>query len=100
TEDQSALVVAGKVPDDIDALLEKYFSERHEANGAYGLHEKETVFTLTEPRVRVLQKPVEQIHLQLGYRCVGFASPDSYAQSIIATHLGGGMSSVLFDEVR
>ncbi len=100
TDDQSVLVVAGKVPDNIDELLERYFNVRHEANGAFALHAKETVFTLSEPRVRVLKKTVEQIHLQLGYRCKGFTDDDSYVHSVISTHLGGGMSSVLFDEVR
>jgi predicted Zn-dependent peptidase len=45
-------------------------------------------------------KDLEQVHLVLGFPSVGYADPDYYAVSMLATLLGGGMSSRLFQEVR
>ncbi|HVJ53825.1 MAG TPA: pitrilysin family protein [Aliidongia sp.] len=45
-------------------------------------------------------KDLEQVHLVLGFPSVGYTDPDYYAISMLATLLGGGMSSRLFQEVR
>ncbi len=52
------------------------------------------------PGVKLVFKKTEQVHLCLGGR--GFAQnhPDRYGLSILATILGGNMSSRLFREVR
>jgi predicted Zn-dependent peptidase len=47
-----------------------------------------------------LPKALEQVHLVLGFEGVNLTSPDYYTASILATILGGGMSSRLFQEVR
>lgn len=65
--------------------------------------------TETEPRRPVAAyrggdyregRHLEQLHLVMGFEGVGFADPAYYAQSVLSTLLGGGMSSRLFQEVR
>lgn len=43
---------------------------------------------------------LEQVHLAIGFPGVSFADPDYYASMVLATVLGGGMSSRLFQEIR
>ncbi len=45
-------------------------------------------------------KALEQVHLLLGFRGVSTADPDFYAGTVLASLLGGGMSSRLFQEIR
>jgi predicted Zn-dependent peptidase len=46
------------------------------------------------------ERDLEQVHLILGFRSLGFKDPGYYALSVLSTLLGGGMSSRLFQEVR
>jgi len=46
------------------------------------------------------EQDLEQLHFLLGFRGAAIADADYYAQSVLATLLGGGMSSRLFQEVR
>ena len=43
---------------------------------------------------------LEQAHLVLGFPGVGLRDPDYWAAQVLATLLGGGMSSRLFQEIR
>lgn len=52
------------------------------------------------PRVRVHTKASDQAHLRFGVHSYPIDHPDRYALSLVATVLGGGMSSRLFTEVR
>ncbi len=45
-------------------------------------------------------KALEQVHLVLGFQGIAKGSQPFYAASLLATILGGGMSSRLFQEVR
>ncbi|MDK9721721.1 MAG: insulinase family protein [Rhodospirillales bacterium] len=47
-----------------------------------------------------IERDLEQAHVVLGLAGVDYADPDYYAVSVLATLLGGGMSSRLFQEVR
>src|SRR5688500_17155202 len=51
-------------------------------------------------RVKVHTKQSDQAHLVLGVRSRPLVDPDRYVLQILATVLGGGMSSRLFTEVR
>jgi predicted Zn-dependent peptidase len=51
-------------------------------------------------RVKVHTKQSDQAHLVLGARSYPLGHPDRYALQLVATVLGGGMSSRLFTEVR
>jgi predicted Zn-dependent peptidase len=52
------------------------------------------------PRVLLHTKASDQAHLVLGVRSHPLGHPDRYALQLLATVLGGGMSSRLFTEVR
>jgi len=45
-------------------------------------------------------RDLEQLHLIVGFPGVGYHAQDYYALSVLATLLGGGMSSRLFQEIR
>ena len=45
-------------------------------------------------------RELEQLHLVMGFPGVAHADPDYYAAAVLATMLGGGMSSRLFQEIR
>jgi predicted Zn-dependent peptidase len=51
-------------------------------------------------RVKVFTKQSDQAHLILGVPSYPLEHPDRYALQLVATVLGGGMSSRLFTEVR
>jgi predicted Zn-dependent peptidase len=53
-----------------------------------------------EARVKVRTKASDQAHLCLGVRSYPLEHPDRYVLQLLATVLGGGMSSRLFSEVR
>jgi predicted Zn-dependent peptidase len=50
--------------------------------------------------VRVQTKQSDQAHVCLGVHSIPLGDPDRYALQLLATALGGGMSSRLFSEVR
>ena len=52
------------------------------------------------PRVQVHTKQSDQAHLRFGVPSYPIDHPDRYALGLLATVLGGGMSSRLFTEVR
>jgi predicted Zn-dependent peptidase len=53
-----------------------------------------------QPRVTVHHKASDQAHLVLGVPSKPLTHPDRYVLQLLATVLGGGMSSRLFTEVR
>ncbi|MCC7275051.1 MAG: insulinase family protein [Alphaproteobacteria bacterium] len=46
------------------------------------------------------QRDLEQIHLVVGFPGIPYSDPDYHAFQVLATLLGGGMSSRLFQEIR
>jgi predicted Zn-dependent peptidase len=46
------------------------------------------------------EQDLEQLHFLLGFKGAAIVDDDYYAQSVLSTLLGGGMSSRLFQEVR
>jgi predicted Zn-dependent peptidase len=46
------------------------------------------------------KQTLEQLHLVLGFQGAAIVDADYYAQSVLSTVLGGGMSSRLFQEIR
>ncbi len=53
-----------------------------------------------KPKIKIFYKKTEQAHFILGYPTFGFFDNRRYILSVLATILGGGMSSRLFLEVR
>jgi predicted Zn-dependent peptidase len=52
------------------------------------------------PRVKIHTKTSDQAHIRMGVHSYPLGHPDRYALMLLATVLGGGMSSRLFTEVR
>src|SRR5258708_30689359 len=82
-----------------DGLLERakdlFGDLPHEATD-----EPEPAAPYKNERVRVFTKQSDQAHLILGVPSYPIEHPDRYALQMVATILGGGMSSRLFTEVR
>ncbi|HKC14768.1 MAG TPA: pitrilysin family protein [Patescibacteria group bacterium] len=53
-----------------------------------------------KPAVLVRKKQTEQVHIAMGFRTVPLTHPDHYILAVLASILGGGMSSRFFSEIR
>lgn len=92
------VVVAGGIDEKkIEALVNKYFGEmkRFDAKGYEGITEAQK-----KADVLIREKKTEQIHIALGVRTVPIDHPDEYPLAVLASVMGGGISSRLFEEVR
>ena len=93
------IVVAGKVdPEKGDKLIEKYFGELKTFT-TEGF--KSVIEGQKDSQVKIQYKKTDQAHFALGVRTVGVLDEkERYPLSLLASILGGGMSSRLFHEVR
>lgn len=96
--DRMVVGVSGMVGDDLIPLLEGHLGDM--SGKADGRPAPAPTPTQTGPRVRVQHKDADQAHIILGVPSIGIGHPDRYALAMLATVLGGGMSSRLFLEVR
>ncbi|HRN95907.1 MAG TPA: pitrilysin family protein [Candidatus Levybacteria bacterium] len=97
--DNMVLVVAGKIdPVEIEKKAEKYFAGLTKWEiGTF----KKVVEKQTKPALKLVHKATEQAHFALAVRSAGLLNyEDRYPLAILASVLGGGMSSRLFSEVR
>jgi len=97
--DNICVVVAGSI--DEKRVLEdvtKHFSRLKK----FDIAKKDAVDdSQNGPKITLLKKTTEQAHFALGVRTTGLPNEaDRYPLSILASILGGGMSSRLFYEVR
>lgn len=92
------VVVAGGIEEQkIVELVEDYFGKMKK----FGTKKPESVIEKQEkPQIFIRLKKTEQIHIALGVRTVSINNPEKYPLSVLASILGGGMSSRLFSEVR
>jgi predicted Zn-dependent peptidase len=78
-------------------LAEKYLGEmQHFDVLRYKKYEEKQ----EKPKLFIKTKKTEQAHIAIGFRTVRIDNPDKYPLEVLATVLGGGMSSRLFHEVR
>ncbi|OGZ33231.1 MAG: hypothetical protein A3I88_01260 [Candidatus Portnoybacteria bacterium RIFCSPLOWO2_12_FULL_39_9] len=92
------ITVAGKIDsNDTIKKIEKYFSKIKLGQPKTKLKVKEKQ---SRPEVLVHYKKTDQTHLYLGVRGYNIFHPDKYALGILATILGGYMSSRLWIRVR
>jgi predicted Zn-dependent peptidase len=90
------LGVAGKIGDGLLERVQELLGDLEDAETG----EPEQTAPYLNGRVRVSTKQSEQAHVSLGVHSVPLDHPDRYAIQLLATALGGGMSSRLFTEVR
>jgi predicted Zn-dependent peptidase len=90
------LGVAGQIGDGVLERAEELLGDLEDAETG----EPEPAAAYANGRVVVSTKQSEQAHVSLGVRSLPLDHPDRYAIQLLATALGGGMSSRLFSEVR
>ncbi|MEK7138698.1 MAG: insulinase family protein, partial [Patescibacteria group bacterium] len=76
---------------------EKYFENIRKANKLTKLAVKEEQ---SLPQLKLHYKKTDQSHFILGFRGYDMFDEERYAAGVLATVLGGGMSSRLFTEIR
>jgi predicted Zn-dependent peptidase len=89
--------IAGNVGDDVIGRLEELLGDVPDGEVA---QPEPVKWAQDRPRVNVHSKQSDQAHIRLGVHSYPIGHPDRYALSVLATILGGGMSSRLFSEVR
>ncbi|MFA6253846.1 MAG: pitrilysin family protein [Candidatus Paceibacterota bacterium] len=66
--------------------------------------EKKNIKAVTEdqaePRIELSVRPIEQSHIVLGFKSVSLFDDRFYPLTVLASVLGGGMSSRLFQKIR
>ncbi len=92
------VVVAGGIDEEkVKKLIDTYFGsmKRFDIKKYDPIKESQS-----GPALYLKDKKTEQIHVAIGVRTVPVDHPDEYPLSVLASILGGGMSSRLFEEVR
>ncbi len=89
--------VGGALGDDLVPRLEELLGDV--ANGSTE-EPAEVSWSQAQARVKAHHKESDQAHLRFGVHSYPLEHPDRYALGLLATVLGGGMSSRLFTEVR
>jgi predicted Zn-dependent peptidase len=89
--------VGGQVGDDLPAMLERLLGDLADEPAEAALQTPPANGTA---RVKLHQKDSDQAHVILGAASYPLTHPDRYAIQLLATVLGGGMSSRLWTEVR
>lgn len=96
--ERTTVCLAGQLPENIDSLLNKYFAQwPQSANFSDKLP---VIENQTDPKLLVADKETDQIHLALGVRAFPYGHPSEMAAKLLASILGGSMSSRLFLQIR
>lgn len=95
--ENSVISISGKVDvNTIERLIEKYFGQWKTSN--------KRITKYSNPKIinnhLFLQKNIEQLHINLGFRGLELGDENIYALMLINTYLGGGASSILFQKIR
>ncbi len=93
----SFVCLAGDLPKDAKKLVEKHFSAWSKGKPKAKLP---TADKQSKPSVKVEYKKTDQAHLSLGVRSEAYNGKDEFIVKLIATALGGSMSSRLFHSLR
>ncbi len=96
--DNMTVVVAGGIHEEkTHAMIDKHFGKMPKFDT---LRANKVLEKQSKPGVFIKSKKTEQVHIALGFRTISLEHPDRYPLDILASILGGGMSSRLFHEVR
>src|SRR5205807_1936149 len=90
--------IGGKLGEGLHERIEKLLGDLPEAET--GEPDPVRVAANGEPRVKLHTKASDQAHICLGVHSYPLEHSDRYVLQVLATILGGGMSSRLFTEVR
>lgn len=81
----------------LDKLIERYFEYNCNRDGLSCVPEPDVKYT---SQAYSSVKPISQSHLQLAWGGYPIKSPETHANSMLASILGGGMTSRLYQSVR
>jgi predicted Zn-dependent peptidase len=81
-------------------LVKKYFEKFNIINSKFEIIENKFIDTQKSPKFKLKEKKSDQANVIIGFMSEGRGYKGRFAQSILTTILGGGMSSRLFIEVR
>ncbi|HQB51010.1 MAG TPA: pitrilysin family protein [bacterium] len=96
--ERTTICLAGRLPENVDSLVNKYFAQWPET---INFSDKVAVVeNQTEPRFLVADKDTDQIHLALGVRAFPYGHHSEMPARLLASILGGSMSSRLFLQIR
>lgn len=98
--DNAVVCVAGRLTPDIEAMIEKAFSALPGQSQENHFGFEEFKLDQSEPRLRLMHRKAEQAQIALGFPSYSYTHDDLTASKVLATILGGSMSSRLFVEVR
>lgn len=99
TSKNMVLAVAGNIKErEVEALTKKYFpfARSNQKNP----RPKEKPIAKNGPRVKLMFKETEQVHLCLGVPSFSYFAKQADAVKLLAVILGGNMSSRLFIQIR
>ncbi|MBU3968792.1 insulinase family protein [Patescibacteria group bacterium] len=95
---KTAVVVAGNInPRNILKEIEERFSQ---INTHKGGKKKKTIEKQNRPQLLIKEKKTEQLHLAFGFRAFDDKNKKLPIVKLLATILGNGMSSRLFEKLR
>lgn len=96
--ENTVIGIAGKIdPQKVTILVKKYFSDIKKGEWKKKPKVKELQ---RKPETLFFKKDTKQSHLALGVRAFNLFHKGRYALAVLATILGGNMSSRLFQELR
>lgn len=97
----AVLIVAGKIDKNIKKTLDKYFTQ-HVYGKKFQQKKKFSPLVIKQKASKILlnYKKTNQAHIALGFPAYSYFDPKLYAFYVLATILGGNMSSRLFIDVR
>jgi len=98
TPKNMAVILVGKLPKNVNSLVEKYFSDLKDE--PFNKFESFKVEKQTKPRINIYYKKTDQANLVLGVESYNRRDPKRYAARVLSLILGEGMSSRLFLQVR
>jgi len=96
----AVLMVVGKYGKNIEKVLNKYFAQPGFGKKYVGEDLKSVNLNQTEPQITLNYKATKQAHLAMAFPAYSYFHPNLYAFYLLATILGGNMSSRLFIDVR
>jgi len=92
------IVVAGGIDEGTTTgLVDKYFGNMPKFEV---IKAEKVVESQNQPAFLLKKKQTEQVHFGIGVRTIPLEHPDRYALDVLASVMGGGMSSRLFHEIR
>lgn len=98
TAEATTIIAVGNFDEDkmIELLSSKFSSLPVGAKGDFSVVVNDQI----DSRVEFFKRPIEQSHFVLGFKSVDLADDRAHAFTVLATVLGGGMSSRLWQKVR